>query len=81
MPESMESFTQILDQELLSANVFYEDERLTTKVLGFPIVHAAQPGTFYSRFKTKKNLSNQHKVPKLSNDRKILDEILAIMKS
>jgi len=78
-PESMESFTQILDQELLAANIFYEDERLTTKVLGSPIVHAAQAGTFYSRFKTKKNLSNQHKVPKLSNDRKILDEILAIM--
>jgi hypothetical protein len=48
-------------------------------VLGFPIVHAAPTGTFYAWMKTKNKLGGQHKVPKVANDRKNIDEVLDII--
>ncbi len=78
-PEHMNIFTKTLDQELWTINPFYADERYSTKVLGFPIVHAAPTGTFYEWMKTKNKLGGQYKVPKVANDRKNIDEILGMI--
>jgi len=78
-PEDAEQFAKILDQELGKINNYYFDERHDTKVIGMPIVHVVPQGTFYNRFKSKNKLGWQHKVPKLSNDRVVLDDLLSII--
>ncbi|HVA97864.1 MAG TPA: GH3 auxin-responsive promoter family protein, partial [Bacteroidia bacterium] len=80
-PESLEYFTEMLDNALKSINSDYEAKRYHNMVLKEPIVHAAEQGTFYKWLKQKNKLGGQYKVPRLSNDRKYLDEILAGMKS
>ena len=75
-PENMEEFAHILDEEIGNQKDDYKDERTITKVLWAPIIHAVEQGVFYQWLKSKNKLWWQHKVPKLSNDRKILDEIL-----
>jgi len=78
-PENAEQFAKILDQELGKINNYYFDERHDTKVIGMPIVHIVKQWTFYERFKSKNKLGWQHKLPKLSNDRSVLDELLPII--
>ena len=78
-PDNMQHFTQILDQELCTINISYADERQRTKVLWLPIVHAVPTGTFYAWMKKHNKLWGQHKVPKIKNDRELVDEILEII--
>ncbi|MFZ2150481.1 MAG: GH3 auxin-responsive promoter family protein [Candidatus Absconditicoccaceae bacterium] len=75
-PKDANEFAKILDKELGNANSYYFDERHDTKILGEPIVHVVNQGTFYNWMKSKNRLGGQFKIPKLSNDRKHLDEIL-----
>jgi hypothetical protein len=79
-PADMQAFAKILDQELCKVNSYYYDERYDTKVLGDPTVHGVNQGTFYEWLKFKNKLGGQHKIPKLSNDRTTLDEVLSLMK-
>ena len=44
-----------------------------------PKVHQAPDGTFYQWLKKKGKLGGQHKVPRLANERKYVDEILEIL--
>lgn len=78
-PKDASDFAKILDKELCNANSYYFDERHDTKILGDPIVHAVSQWTFYNWMKSKNRLWWQFKIPKLSNDRKHLDEILDII--
>ena len=78
-PESAEQFAKILDQELWKINNYYFDERHDTKVIGMPVVHVVKQWTFYDRFKSKNKLGWQHKLPKLCNDRSILDDLLPMI--
>lgn len=75
----MNVFAKTLDQELAAINPFYADERYDTKVLGFPIVHSVPTGTFYAWLKSKNKLGGQHKVSKVSNERKNIEEILSMI--
>jgi hypothetical protein len=43
-----------------------------------PIIHSAITGTFYRWFQEKGKLGGQNKVPRLSNERKYLEELLEI---
>lgn len=56
----------------------YHDEAHITKTLQKPIVHAVPEGTFYRWLKSKQKLGGQHKIPKLSHERKHIEEILAL---
>jgi len=78
-PEDEEQFAKVLDQELGKTNSYYFDERHDTKVLGAPKVHCVKQWTFYEWLKSKNKLGGQHKVPKVSNDRKNIDEILRMI--
>jgi len=78
-PKDNNEFAKVLDKELCNINSYYFDERYDTKVLGEPTVHCAKQGTFYEWMKIKNKLGGQHKVPKVSNDRKNIDEILSII--
>jgi len=44
-----------------------------------PIIHKAAPGTFYKWMKSRNKLGGQFKVPRLSNNREYLDELLKMM--
>lgn len=72
-------FAEVLDKEMGIVNQLYRDERYDTKVLGEPIVHCVKQGTFYEWMKSKNKLGGQHKIPKVSNDRKNIDDILRMI--
>jgi hypothetical protein len=78
-PENLEEFTLILDTELKRCNSDYEAKRTGNLSLGMPIVIPIKKGTFYNWLKSKNKLGGQNKVPRLSNNRKFVDEIKAML--
>lgn len=77
-PKNLDYFTSLLDNALCSVNSDYEAKRYKNITLGKPIVRNMKSGTFYSWLSMKGKMGGQNKVPRLSNDRKYLEEILAI---
>jgi hypothetical protein len=77
-PENLEYFTDVLDNALKAINSDYEAKRYHNFVLGPPIVRSLTSGTFYQWLKNKNKLGGQHKVPRLSNNRDYLEEILRL---
>jgi GH3 auxin-responsive promoter len=80
-PESLEVFTNELDTALKNINSDYEAKRHKSIALRLPIVHALKKGTFAEWLRSKGKLGGQHKVPRLSNERNFLEEILFIDKN
>jgi len=80
-PVQLERFTLELDKALKSLNSDYEAKRHRDIALRLPIVHSLERGTFHEWLRSKGKLGGQHKVPRLSNERKILEEILAFSPS
>lgn len=76
-PADLAVFTQLLDGNLKSLNSDYEAKRHKSIALRAPIVKALQQGHFNRWLKQKNKLGGQHKVPRLSNDRTIIEEVLA----
>jgi len=77
-PKDIDSFTQILDDALKSINSDYEAKRYMNMTLMLPKVHLAKKGLFYSWLKKKGKLGGQHKVPRLSNSRAFVEELLKL---
>ena len=75
-PESLELFADILDQELKNVNSDYEAKRYKSMALRPPIIKSLPENTFFMWLKSKEKLGGQHKVPRLSNDRKIVEDVL-----
>jgi hypothetical protein len=46
-----------------------------------PEVYVAPSGTFYNWLREKNKLGGQHKVPRLSNERMFMDELLTQIES
>jgi len=78
-PENIEYFAETLDNALKSLNSDYEAKRYHNMVLRPPIVRQIPGKTFYNWLKTKNKLGGQYKVPRLSNNRKYVDEILKMV--
>jgi hypothetical protein len=76
-PDSLEYFTEILDNALKSLNSDYEAKRYQSMALRLPIVRSMPPNTFYNWLKSKGKLGGQNKVPRLSNNRDYITEIMA----
>jgi len=76
-PGEMAVFVSLLDSKLKQLNSDYEAKRHKDMALKSPIVHAASGGTFYNWLKSKQKLGGQHKIPRLSNTRQYMDEILS----
>jgi len=77
-PENLEAFIAELDKALQSINSDYEAKRHKSIALRMPVVHALEKGTFANWLRHRGKLGGQHKVPRLSNERKYLEEILAL---
>lgn len=77
-PADMDQFAHELDTALKNINSDYEAKRHKDIALRKPIVKWLRKGVFNTWLKMKGKLGGQHKVPRLSNDRKYLEEILLI---
>jgi phenylacetate-coenzyme A ligase PaaK-like adenylate-forming protein len=81
MPSSLQEFTATLDDELKKCNGDYEAKRQGDLAMKMPAVHSAPRGMFNAWLKSKGKLGGQHKVPRLSNNRQVIDELLGMMSS
>jgi hypothetical protein len=77
-PNNFEFFVALLDESLKKQNSDYEAKRYNNFVLHFPEVKKMPHNTFYKWLKANNKLGGQYKVPRLSNDRKLIEEILKI---
>lgn len=75
-PANLESFTIELDKALQSINSDYEAKRYKNIALHLPQLHQAPKGLFNEWLKSKGKLGGQHKVPRLSNERTLIEEVL-----
>ena len=80
-PDDMEAFCNCLDYNLKKVNSDYEAKRSNDLSLAKPIIHVAEPGIFYKWMKHREKDGGQNKVPKLSNDRKYVDDIIEFLKA
>lgn len=80
-PKDMEKFIDVFDLALQEVNSDYEAKRYKNFVLQRPLMHKADDKLFYTWFKDKDKLGGQHKIPRLCNDRKFIEELLQIMNS
>lgn len=78
-PADLDLFVTELDKALQNVNSDYEAKRHKDIALRMPILHMLEKGVFSSWLKRKGKLGGQHKVPRLSNDRKYVDEIHAML--
>lgn len=75
-PENLNFFTEILDNSLKAINSDYEAKRYKNITLALPKIHAARKHLFYDWLKKKGKLGGQHKIPRLSNNRDFVEELL-----
>ena len=80
-PKNIEQFRISLDQELRNINSDYDAKRTKDLALALPIIQILPTGTFDRWLQGKGKLGGQNKVPRLSNDRTILEEVLTIINS
>lgn len=75
-PSSLDAFARALDQRLQQLNSDYEAKRHKDITLQQLEVVVARPNLFNDWLKSKGKLGGQHKVPRLGNSRKNIDELL-----
>ncbi len=77
-PENLDFFVDELDKELKNLNSDYEAKRYNDLILARPKVIIAKDNLFYEWLKGKNKLGGQNKVPRLSNSREYLEELLKL---
>ncbi|WP_440067865.1 GH3 auxin-responsive promoter family protein [Tenacibaculum discolor] len=77
-PENLTFFTEELDNALKNCNSDYEAKRYNNMTLAMPKIHLARKGLFYDWMKEKGKLGGQHKIPRLSNSRDFVEELLKL---
>ncbi len=79
-PESINYFSELFDNALKALNSDYEAKRYNNMTLNKPTIHIARHNLFYDWLKQNNKLGGQHKVPRLSNTRDYVDELLRLNK-
>ena len=74
-PKNPEQFNHIFDKALQEINSDYEAKRKNNMTLNPPTIHYARTNLFYDWLKSKNKLGGQHKVPRLSNSRELVEEL------
>lgn len=77
-PKNMKKFAHILDKRLQELNSDYEAKRFHDITLQHLEVVVARPDLFNDWLKMKGKLGGQHKIPRLSNSRKVIEELLEL---
>ena len=81
VPDDVSRFQLLLDEALRELNSDYDAKRCNNFVLGPPIIKVLNAGTFDNWLKSIGKLGGQHKVPRLSNSREIVEQILHVAAS
>lgn len=75
-PACIETFSALLDAALKNCNSDYEAKRHKDIALRMPVVTVLPIGLFKAWLRSKGKLGGQHKIPRLSNDRNMMEELL-----
>jgi hypothetical protein len=75
-PENLKTFSNYLDKALCRLNDDYKSKRDGNSAITEPVVHSVSTGTFYGWLKKNHKLGGQHKIPRLSNKRDLIEELL-----
>lgn len=75
-PSDMKLFAEKLDAGLKKVNSDYEAKRSYNLSLGEPIIQSLRQGTFSAWLASKGKLGGQNKVPRLSNNRDYIEQLL-----
>lgn len=78
LPENISEFIVHLDQFLKDNNSYYAWKRCWDLMMQLPVVHFVKKWTFLGWFTYKWKVWGQNKIPKLANDRAILEELIKI---
>lgn len=77
-PDNLQHFADVLDKTLQEINSDYEAKRYKDITLQKLELVEARKGLFHEWLAMKGKLGGQHKVPRLSNNRSHIDEMLAL---
>lgn len=80
LPKDLEVFKKELDTALQAVNSDYEAKRYNNMTLNMPKIHQAREKLFYDWLKKNDKLGGQHKIPRLSNSRDYVEELLKMNK-
>ncbi|RYU78725.1 GH3 auxin-responsive promoter family protein [Hymenobacter persicinus] len=78
-PADPARFTHVLDHTLRELNSDYDAKRHRDLALVAPVLTVVPAGTFAQWLARKGKLGGQHKIPRLSNSREFLEEILLLI--
>ena len=79
--DDIDQFIFELDNKLQSVNTDYAAKRYKNMTIQMPVVHIANNNLFHNWLKQKGKLGGQNKVPRLSNNRDYIDELLELNKN
>ncbi|MDE6152198.1 MAG: GH3 auxin-responsive promoter family protein, partial [Prevotella sp.] len=77
-PEDLNRFASLLDAKLQEINSDYEAKRFKGITLQPLEIVKARPGLFHSWLKQRGKLGGQHKVPRLSNTREHIEQLMKL---
>ncbi|AWA28904.1 hypothetical protein HYN48_01720 [Flavobacterium magnum] len=77
-PDDMALFSKVLDETLQSLNSDYEAKRFNNMTLKEPVVNVARENLFYDWLKHQDKLGGQHKIPRLSNERHYIEQLMQL---
>ena len=77
-PKDINYFNELFDNALKSLNSDYEAKRYNNMTLNKPTIHLGRERLFYDWLKQNNKLGGQHKIPRLSNTRDYLEELLEL---
>ncbi len=76
LPKDLEEFCEVLDKNLQNLNSDYEAKRYNNMTLNPLVLNVARSKLFYDWLKMNDKLGGQHKIPRLSNDRNYMEQLL-----
>jgi hypothetical protein len=76
-PDDMERFVDELDAAMRALNSDYDAKRRGDMALRRPVAHRLERGTFHAWMRRRGRLGGQNKVPRLCNDRALIESILS----
>lgn len=80
-PDDLDAFARTLDDNLKKVNSDYEAKRFNDLALERIKLNVARPGTFFNWMKSRNKIGAQQKVPRLSNHREFVDELIKLSQS
>lgn len=76
-PDGRDRFMDVVDTKIQELNSDYKAKRFKNTTLAPPVLTVVPEGTFMSWLASKGRIGGQHKVPRLSNDRNLAENILS----